>query len=321
MTSPRHWILPVLATLSIPITSVVLAPDLPSPVARHFGPDAVADGAASLLATTVLLAVVTGGVALGSLAAVRTVPTRASARTLVATAHLVAVALATLHWRILDLQRGLADWTQATMSIGPTLALVLVPGALAAAVGWWLAGDIEVDERDRTERPPDLEVEPGEAVVWSGRSGATWPAALGALLLVVAAGTHVLAGNAWVTGLLVVVALVVASMLSVRVTVGPAGLVVRGGVVAGFPRTTVPLDEIDDVRVEDVELLSYGGLGYRVAPGVRAIVPLPGAGLRVVRDHDHDVVVTVPGASEAASVLAAHLRQSGAARSHGEESR
>jgi hypothetical protein len=96
---------------------------------------------------------------------------------------------------------------------------------------------------------------------------------------------------------------------SITVAVGPTGLKVRFGPL-GWPVIRVPLDAVEDVSVEDVEPLAHGGWGYRVTPGVRAVVIRRGVGLRVTRTGRPDLVVTIDDEARAAGVLVAHLEAS-----------
>ena len=84
-----------------------------------------------------------------------------------------------------------------------------------------------------------------------------------------------------------VVAVTVAVVLSshVKVTVGANGLVAGLGPLH-MPRVRIPLDEVDDVSVVQVEPMAWGGWGYRMWPGVRAVVVRRGEGIRVSRERD-----------------------------------
>ena len=55
--------------------------------------------------------------------------------------------------------------------------------------------------------------------------------------------------------------------------------------------------------------MSYGGWGYRVRPGVRAIVIRGGEGLRIGRTNKADLVVTVDDAATGAGLVNALLQR------------
>lgn len=309
----RHLLVPATAVLAVPLSALLLADRVPDPVARHWTLGGRADGSADLWLLTALmtaLVALTGG---ALLSAVRGAPTTRVARMLICVAHGLVVGLAGLHVATLAVQRDVADWREADLAWGTVALLAVLPALVAGALGRLLAADLTVDRPPAREAVEATPVEPGQAVVWVGRTSAAWTPALSTLLLLVAASVLVLGGeDAVVTVLvLVVVALLVAATGRATVSVGPAGLRVRGGLLPWWPRLSASPDEIESVCVEQVRLAGYGGLGYRVVPGARAVVTWPGEGLRVERRDGPAYVVTVPGARTAAAVLQAHLDRAG----------
>jgi hypothetical protein len=77
----------------------------------------------------------------------------------------------------------------------------------------------------------------------------------------------------------------------------------------------VPMAEITRAEVEDISPMSYGGWGYRIRPGVRAVVVRGGPSLRLVRTDKADLVLTVDdpqtGAGLVNSLLARTQRLTG----------
>jgi hypothetical protein len=110
------------------------------------------------------------------------------------------------------------------------------------------------------------------------------------------------------TPALAITGLMLWAFTSVRVSVGPTGLRAGFGPL-GWPRLRVELSEVTSVTIEDVVPMVYGGWGYRMLPGVRAIVIRSGEGLRVGRRGRSDLVITVDDAEVAAGVLAAHVER------------
>lgn len=306
--------------LAIPLVAIVVtvvAPllvwsRLPDPMASHWSWSGVPDQALPRLAELVLISLVTVAIGLGPLLAARTPMPRVHARALVATATGGGVLFAAL--RVLTVQANLdvTRWQDADpLTVGAGLG-VLVAGVVAGAVGAWLAGD-RPDLAVVTTSPSDVEVAPGEAVVWSGgASGRTAVALPCGLLVASAIGAWLVPGEARVAVLVVLPVLAVAATLlgQARVTVGPRGLTVALGWF-GWPRLRVPLDHVRDVAVEDVQPANYGGWGLRQVPGTTAVVIRRGPGLRVTRTNGRTFVVTVDDAATAAGVLLAHQRAAG----------
>jgi len=71
----------------------------------------------------------------------------------------------------------------------------------------------------------------------------------------------------------------------------------------GAPSWSVPLSDIEAAEVENVAPMSYGGWGYRLRPGVRAIVVRGGDSLRLVRSDRDDLVLTVDDAETGAALV------------------
>lgn len=299
---------PAAATIVAIVAPLLVLGRLPDPVAAHWSAAGRPDGSLPLVADVVLLALVTAVVALGPLVAARGDVPRDLARVLVGVAGGGGVFLAGL--RVASLQANLdaPTWDAASPLPGTTVAVTLVAALVVGAVGAWAAGDRPA-RIPELRAPADVEVRPGEPVVWSGtatsRVGTQVAAAalgllaLGALLVPAAARIPVLV-------LLVVSAVAAATLGQVRVTIGPAGLTARLGGI-GLPRVHVPITDVEAVRVEDVVPSAYGGWGYRLVPGATALVVRRGPGVRVERRSRRALVVTVDGAAEAAGVLLAHL--------------
>lgn len=294
---------PLLSVLVMVVTAIVWSAELPDRVAIHWNLAGEADGFAPQWLATAVPVTVAALLGFGLLAARERVPGRA-ARWIGAMACGLPLLLAALHIGTLEANYFVGLPEQAGLPVAGLVSgvVLLVAGG---ALGWRLTP--EGDEVAAAQLPVrELAVEPGEAVVWSGRATAEpWLAGL-AGAIVLAGGWFVLVEELWATVVLVGVGLLVASLLRVRVSVGPAGVVARSGPF-GLLRQRVALTDVAAVRAEDVEPLAYGGWGYRLVPGVRALIVRSGPGLHVERVDGPDLVVTVDGAAEAAGVLRAHL--------------
>lgn len=129
------------------------------------------------------------------------------------------------------------------------------------------------------------------------------------LLLVVIASGVAISGVGGTTAAVVVavISLVVWALLDVRLSAGPEGVGLSFGPWA-WPRIRVAAAEIEGTSVEQVNPLAYGGWGYRVRPGVRAVLIRRGPAIRIVRQDGPDLLVSTPDAQRLADALAAPAR-------------
>ena len=298
-------VLPLVLVATTAATVVVLSPDLPGPVATHFGLSGAADGFMSvpaLLFFTVGIQVALGGL-LGALAtsASRAVP---AARAIMGLpAGLVAFIGALVVVTLLP-QRGLEQASSATIG----------GGALPLALGIALAAGRRGSSRAPPPPPPgsatghapasaprtDLG---GGAGVWRGstRTGRAVPALISVVVLLAVV-------LSWAAGPVIVLPFMLlplgALLASLRfsVAIGPAGVGLRG--VLGWPRTLVAIDTITHADVEQVTPMAYGGWGWRVRlDGRTAIVTSAGPGLVIHRADAPAIVVTIDDADRAAGVV------------------
>ncbi|GAA4267673.1 hypothetical protein [Frondihabitans peucedani] len=89
----------------------------------------------------------------------------------------------------------------------------------------------------------------------------------------------------------------------VRVTAGPAGLVVES-VPLGFALAQYGLDEIADARVEPVSLRSWVGWGFRFTAGGSGVILRGGPALVLELISGKTFTVTLPGADAEAALTA-----------------
>lgn len=307
---PRSFelLLPVVAiTLSIALPLLERAA-LPDPLAIHWGLDGRPDGSAPLFIHVIFMFVATTLLSALPLVGAGVSP-RATARMLVGLSHGTATLLVLVNRFTLQANRGAAAWTEAAALRPLDLLSMLGLALLAGLVGWTLAAW-------RPERPvaqrtvvPAAMVDDGEVLIWVGRQALALGQIAGpALLLLGIVLGPLFARDVMriVTPTLVGVGVLLWMLTTVRVSVGPTGLRVGFGPL-GWPRLRVELSEVTSVTVEDVVPMVYGGWGYRMLPGVRAIVIRAGEGLRVGRRGRSDLVITVDDAEVAAGVLAAHV--------------
>lgn len=306
-----EWAVPTLAVLSVPLLSLLYADRIPDPMAIHWGADGQPDGSGPVWVDAVLTTTVTAFLGLGPLVALRAVRNRDLVRILVASAHGIAVFMAGLHWATLLHNAGAQRWQDAS-GFGPgSFAAVAGVSLLSAGLGWVAAGD-RPEAEVPTREPAEVAIAHGEDVVWSGR-------AAGRLVVAVSLGAAVgaaailltvpgISGVVLAAGTAALVAAIGLTLTSARVVIGPRGVRASLGAL-GWPRHRVALDEVTGVDVIEVEPAAFGGWGYRVIPGARALIVRRGEGLRVRRADAPDLVVTVDDARTGAGVLLAHLRQ------------
>ncbi|MFC8731480.1 DUF1648 domain-containing protein [Luteimicrobium sp. NPDC057192] len=279
--------------------------ELPDPVAVHWsssgGPDDFSSVGAAVgvgLGIGALCVVVFAAITWfwGRAASTR----RTMAAATVWMAGLIALALVGM----LDQQRGLTDAHDAGSIAGVTLVAVLGPLLPAAAAALLVHPDPPLPATGGLDADaPRATLGRDERAAWVGRaSGRALPAiVLGTTILLVAVAVAV---QLWFL-LVVAVALtaLLLTMASFHVRVSADGLTVRSSF--GWPRTTVPADEVERADVVQVRpLREYGGYGWRLGrEGRTGVVVRAGEALEVTRTGGRRLVVTVDDAADAAALL------------------
>jgi len=299
MTNRQKWtvtLVPTLLFAAIVLPMALAWSELPDSMATHWGLKGTPDGH---MAPSVLLLVLAGlfaAVWLGVWGASRRMPFEA--RSFIAGLIGIGGLLVAVQWIAVDLNRGIADWTEAGEFNGLHLILVLAAAMALGTIGWLLAGPATAIEGGRVQPSgPMLQLEPGMSAVWSGRGR-------GIVLIVIGIGLLIASVAIWsvVSLVLLVVALLVLVFAEVRATVSDAGVVVSLGWL-GIPSWLVPLDTITTADVEEVSPMSYGGWGYRIRPGVRGLIVRGGPSLRLRRKDRPDLVLTVDDAERGAGLV------------------
>jgi hypothetical protein len=297
MKTTRSWLtLGVIPTLILGAMVLPFAlnwSDLPNPMASHWD---LAGNPNGSMPPIVLLAVIAGIFLAMWWAVGRTLHrTPEEAPSFIAGLFFVGELLAGITWFSVISNRGLETW-EAADGIGLLQILVVVTAAAAAGyVGWLLAGGST--KVDRTATRPIIDISEPTNAVWSGRGSGRLAQPVGVIVIIVG-----LALWGWTTLVLLFVGLVVLAFAEVRVTVSNRGAVISLGWL-GVPSWTVPLSAITQAEIETVTPMSYGGWGYRIRPGVRAVVIRGGEALRLVREGKADIVITVDDAQTAAGLI------------------
>ena len=316
---PPFPMLLVSAGLPLAITSggtalmVAWLPELPDPIAVHWGldgPDAFAPAWTSIVLYLVLglgLPLLFGGLMFAGKAAGPT-----WIQKLLASVSLgVSVVLAVAFVGTFAVQRGLADASDAP-DIGWLVIGGLAAGLLAGVIGWFIMPRIAPIPDELTVVAP-LTLTQGERAVWIAKTKVPTAAVLAiTLLMAVLVGvvTYVIVatgGEAWVLALVALIPLLaVVFTTSWRAQVDATGFVVRTTI--GWPVFRVPIDEIERAGTTEVSpVADFGGWGPRWGTGRRfGVVTRAGEAIEVVRHDGRALVVTVDDAATGAALLAAY---------------
>lgn len=303
MTIRHKWFagpIPALLFAAIVLPIVLSLDDLPNPMASHWGFDGTPNGHMPPMGLLLVL----GGIFLAMWIAVWYAARRMphDARSFVTGLIGVGTLLAVVGWLSVEANRGVAEWAEAGDLTGLGLLAAFGSAALAGTLTWFLAGPPAATRPDPLVAGPVARIEPGTNPVWSSRGRGTVLIVIGAALIVIGAVLWDLVGL-----FLAVLSLPVLLFAEVRATVSERGVVVGLGWF-GIPSRLIPLSTIAGADVEDVSPMSYGGWGYRVRPGARAVLVRGGPSLRLRRVDRPDLVLTVDDAEAGAALVNAFKR-------------
>lgn len=280
------WGIPGAMMVAIALPMLVYWGDLPDPMAIHWSFNGTPNGSAAPIVLLAGMLVAYAAAWFGVVRSSRQSPPQTPS--FAAGVAGIGGLLAAAQWVTVLTNRGKEAWTNADGFDWIQLLIVAAIGVVAGYLGWLLAPRFE---GPAVEPDAPLELPPGVTGLWSG----TGQGALTVGIVVALAGIGVVTWG-W-TGLgLVAIAVVGSVFARVTVTAGSGGVVITLGWF-GWPSWKVPLEEVSAVGHESVTPMAYGGWGYRVRPGVRAIVVRSGDGLRLIRPNKPDFVVTVDDAA------------------------
>lgn len=299
MKVSRDWlnlgVVPALLFALIVLPFALYWGDLPDPMAVHWDLGGTPNGALSPLALLLLLSALFVAIHWGVTQALIRTPYEAPS--FIAGLFGLGALLAGISWMSV-----LANRDQATWEAADGMGLLEVAGVLVVAfvfgfMGWLLAGNRSVERTPAPESVPALDIADPEAAIWSGRGSGRVLQLGGVVLIGIGLATW-----GWTTLVMTLLGLTVLVFAEVRVTVTHKGAIVSLGWL-GLVSWTVPLGAISAAEIETVNPMSYGGWGYRLRPGVRAIVTRGGEALRLVRHDKEDLVVTVDDAKTGAGLI------------------
>lgn len=207
------------------------------------------------------------------------------------TGALIAVTI----WANLDVAAAEAELSPVAVN-APLLGLLV-----GAATGGLIARSPRAEGPDRPQTMPSGDVLSID-LVWRG---AWW---------LVAAMAIVFGVVAVVTQLVLPLLLVplIAGFVHYRLTIGPAGLAVSGGLF-GWPSTTIPIEQIRSAECTDVRAFrEWGGWGLRMRlDGAQGLITRSGPALQLHLDDRKRFVATIDEPERAVEVLRSHLEKVG----------
>lgn len=294
-------VVPIVVTLAATALELLWLGDLPDPVATHWRGAGAPDGFGAPITYPFITLVFGLGlpVAMGFAGwrGIRRGHGGPFTRAIAASSAAFAVFIAVVTVWSVGSQRGLADAASAP-NPWPALVWGVAVAVVVGVVGWFVQpfqAPVPASDRPGTT----IEIEPGERAVWLGAASASpWLVAVvgGSAAVLVAVGIVVTLASGAGGWTFLVVGLVMAAVLAAttvfRVRVDRDGLVVRS--VLGWPRFSVPIDDIARARLGDVDgFAEFGGWGLRKAPGAFGVVLRNGDAISVERHDGRRFVVTV----------------------------
>ncbi|WP_010203016.1 DUF1648 domain-containing protein [Salinibacterium sp. PAMC 21357] len=305
-------VIPLLITVVGAFVMALWIPELPNPVASHWGPSGV-NGYSTVGGMIALPLMITlAFVAFSAIASWRGGPNGGmlwAHKVMVATSVFLAVSITVLAAGSLAIQRGLESAENAPDPIGVLLAALPI-AALMGFLAWLMLPAAERIQPTAVQARP-VAGSPTERVYFSTTTrlgpGVVLIAAVALVALGLALAIQAVSNPAELllpaaVGIFVITLAV--STLSWRITIDHRGLRVRSAL--GWPRTTIAPDQISSVAVVSVDPLGeFGGYGWRWAPGGRSgIVLSKGEALEVTRMNGKKFIVTMHDAPLAAEALA-----------------
>lgn len=302
------WVAPALILAGIIVPQIALWSRLPPDLAIHWGMDGKPNGSAPGWLSLLLLAGLWVATWIWALRADSGTQSGAGA---LANAYFVGAFLVAGQIMLLNRSLGAGTWRDAG-TLSPIFAVVPIGAGLVA---WLLARRLLGYPAHAQARPSSYSarVPTSGRALWTGtarnRRGTFAFCAVG----VVIGALGLISGQVGLLGAIVLTAVVCILALgfaTARVTVGPRAVVVGLG-PWGWPRKQVALDQVREATSTTVEPMSYGGWGYRVKPGVTAVVVRKGDALQLDLANGRSFVVTVDEAHEGAGLVNHYLTGAG----------
>ncbi|WP_328988360.1 DUF1648 domain-containing protein [Kribbella sp. NBC_01245] len=262
----------VIALPVIAVGLVLLTMDLPDPIPSHWNSSGEADRTMSRTVFAVLNLAVTGGAALAAAGFARIESARWSVTACAFAAYLMG-SLAVLTAYIAGAFGGHSGTDLPWLGLVIALAVAFAGPAIVALL--WptplVVGDASVPDAEL----PHLDLAPGERAVYvteiRSRGFAALAVSCAVIGLILVLAVDALIG---ICVLAVTVAGAVLQRATLRVDANGVRVVFGPGV-----RINIPLAEIRQASVEQIQPMQWGGWGYRVTPGKRGLILRAGPGL------------------------------------------
>ena len=311
----RRWLavaVSLLPALGLAAAALLFAPRLGDTMATHWPASGPADSVGATWPTFTGFAI---AVAVATIVGVWMLLRRGEGRAarqggLVAVllSSILAVAWIVPAWATVDAS------APESAELGARMFALLVAPVIAVAV-FLLVPVNAVPESDRRSIAA-ASLRDDERLAWVGTTGSVPFAIIGG---VIGAGSLVLlavlimndepAGSLVGAILALVAVIAVLPLVRVRLTVDQRGVRLTS-VFLGIPLMRIPLSDIEEISVETIDPLLWGGWGFRISAGRRAYITGRAPGIVVTRRGRSGAAVTIPRAEEAAAVGQALLARS-----------
>lgn len=306
----------LLAPIAVLAARFIWDPALPPALPTHWDAAGQVDGTTGQAAFFWVCLIVSGGLAVGGIAA-------AANRQVTRSWVLVGV-MAFCSWlltagyvMVLAAAQGASRPEQVHLPWQMGIALLVVGIAAAVAVMVLLPRD---DRHPLPRDDPHPKVSaPAATPVLPAHEGATWVGTarsrlLAVVAVVLAAAAVGAAFTSWPLAIALLLGAVAMAWLHiVTVRIDYRGVHTLWGPTR-WPRSTVPLGVITAATAEEINPAQWGGWGYRIGPRGRGAIVRKGRGLVLERDGQPRYAVTVDHADDAADAVNALLARRGDSR-------
>ncbi|MFC0623751.1 DUF1648 domain-containing protein [Kribbella deserti] len=287
-----------LAVICLPVLAVglvLLTADLPDPLPSHWNARGKADRTMGLTAFTVLNLAVTAGATAAAFGFARV----ESARWSITACAFAAYLMGSLAVLTAFVAGGFGDRAGTDLPwLGLLIALVVAFAGPALVRLLWPV-PVRSDDAEPDADLPRLDLAPGERAVYVTEIRSRGFAAL-AISCAVIGLILVLAVDAFI-GICVLAVTVAGAVLqraTLRVDANGLRVVFGPGV-----RINIPLAEIRQAGVEQINPMQWGGWGYRVTPGKRGLILRSGPGLVLDLTNNTRFAITLDTPEPPAALL------------------